>query len=80
MDKIQERLKASIERQDGIEKALEDLGQAVKQAVGNHKTWNDSEVQRCYRIIASLTSERDLAVEQLLKAKRIINQVKQDLG
>jgi hypothetical protein len=80
MDKIQERLKASIERQDGIEKALENLELAVKQAVGDHRTWADSEVQRCYRIIASLTSERDLAVEQLLKTKRIINQVKQDLG
>lgn len=80
MDKIQERLKASIERQDGIEKALMSLGQAVKQTVEDHKTWADGEVIRCHRIIASLTSERDLAVEQLLKAKRIINQVKQDLG
>jgi hypothetical protein len=42
MDKIQERLKASIERQDGIEKALENLELAVKQAVGDHRTWADS--------------------------------------
>jgi hypothetical protein len=80
MDKIQEKLKGSIERQDSIDKALENLGQAVKQSVEDHKTWADGEVIRCYRIISSLTSERDLAVEQLLKAKRIINQIKQDLG
>ncbi len=80
MEKVQEKLKSSIERQDSIEKTLENLGQAVKQSVEDHKTWADGEVLRCHRIIASLTSERDLAVEQLLKAKRIISQVKQDLG
>ncbi len=80
MDKVQERLKTSIERHDGIEKALEDLGQAVKQSVSNHKTWADAEVRRCHQIIFNLTAERDLAVEQLSKTKRIINQVKQDLG
>jgi hypothetical protein len=80
MDKIQERLKQSIEREDGIQKALMSLGQAVKQTVEDHKTWADGEVIRCHRIIASLTSERDLAVEQLVRAKRIINRVKEDLG
>ncbi len=80
MDKVQERLKVSIERQDGIDKALEDLGQAVKQSVSNHKSWAEAEVRRCHLIIFKLTEERDLAVEQLSKAKKVINQVKQDLG
>ena len=62
MDKVQERLKTNIERQDGIDKALENLAQAVKQTMEEHKTWADGEVLRCHRIIASLTSERDLAV------------------
>ena len=79
MESAKERLKGSIQKQDGIDKALENLGQTVKQAIEDHRTWADSEVQRCYRIIASLTGERDLAVEQLIKAKKIITRIKEDL-
>ena len=80
MDKIAERLKASIERQDSVDKALENLGQAVRQAVENHKGWLDVQLRKCHDEIIQLTTEKDLLVSQLLKAKRIINQIKQDLG
>ena len=80
MDKIAERLKASIERQDTVDKALENLGQAVKQSVENHKGWLDVQLRKCHDEIILLTNERDLLVSQLLKAKSVINRIKQDLG
>jgi hypothetical protein len=79
MDKIAERLKASIEKQDTVDKALENLGQAVRQSLENHKTWLDAELRRSHQVIMQLTGERDLAVEQLLKAKKIIIRIKEDI-
>ena len=79
MDKIQERLKGSIEKQDSIDRALENLGQAVKESMESHKTWLDAELRRSHQIIMQLTGERDLAVEQLLKAKKIIIRIKEDI-
>jgi hypothetical protein len=79
MDKTAERLKGSIEKQDSIDKALENLGLAVKQSMENHKTWLDNELRRSHQVIMQLTQERDLAVEQLLKAKKIIIRIKEDI-
>ncbi len=38
MESAKERLKGSIQKQDGIDKALENLGQTVKQAIEDHRT------------------------------------------
>lgn len=80
MESAKEKLKASISKVDNVETALSNLSQAVKQSLCDHKTFLDTELRRAHTIIVSLTNERDLAVEQLIKAKRIINQIKQDLG
>ena len=79
-NKIAERLKGSIEKQDSIDKAMENLGQAVKQSIENHKGWLDVQLRKCHDEIIQLTNEKDLLIAQLLKAKRIINQIRQDLG
>jgi tRNA splicing ligase len=79
MDKIAERLKADVEKQDGVDKALTGLGEAVKRAVEDHKGWLDVQLRKAHDEIILLTNERDLLVSQLLKAKRIINQIKQDI-
>ena len=79
MDKTADRLKGSIEKQDSIDKALENLGQAVRQSMENHKTWLDAQLRKAHDEIIQLTNEKDLLIAQLLKAKRIINQIKQDI-
>lgn len=80
MDKAAERLKGSVERQDGIDKAVSNLAEAVKKSIEEHKGWLDVQLRKCHDEIILLTNERDLLISQLLKAKRIINQIRQDLG
>lgn len=80
MDKAAERLKGSVERQDGIDKAVSNLAEAVKKSIEEHKGWLDVQLRKCHDEIIQLTNEKDLLIAQLLKAKRIINQIRQDLG
>ena len=80
MNNAENRLNQGIEKQAALEIALEKFAEGVKVAMDDYRSWTATELTKAQREIARLQEEKNLAVVELIRARKIIQSVRDTLG